>query len=120
METNHSPFTEKENTALRFLNRAASVYNPHNGPEDIVLEIFFTDIQKTYQMVLGKESCTVLTEGFRPFDARAEAAYPVFEDMAKGRKSPAMELIKGHVKTKGDLRILKKLEDFFPGLEAGK
>ena len=118
METNNISFTEKENTALRFLNRAASVYKPHKGPEDIVLEIFFTDIQKTYQMVLGKVSCTVLKENFRPYAARAEATYPVFEDMAKGRKSPAMELIKGHVKTKGDLRILKKLDDFFPGLEA--
>ncbi len=109
---------EKENAALAFLHKAASVYKPRAGYEGIVLEICFTDLQKTYQMVLGNRSCTVLTEGFRPFAARAEATYPVFEDMAKGRKSPAMALLKGQVKTKGDLRILKKLEDFFPGLEA--
>jgi len=120
MEANHPIMTEKENTALQFLHNAASVYKPHKGPEDIVLEIFFTDIQKTYQMVLGKQSCAVLTEGFRPFAARAEATYPVFEDMVKGRKSPAMALIKGQVKIKGDLRILKKLEDYFPGLDAEK
>jgi putative sterol carrier protein len=120
MDTNNSPLAEKENAALKFLNRAASVYKPHQGPKDIVLEIYFTDIQRAFQMVLGKESCTVLTEGFLPFDARAEAAYPVFEDMAKGRKSPAMELIKGHVKTKGDMRILKKLDEYFPGLETEK
>jgi hypothetical protein len=50
-------------------------------------------------MVLGKEHCTVLKENFHPYAARAEASYPVFEDMAKGRKNPAMELLKGHVKT---------------------
>ncbi len=117
MDTNHSQYADKENAALTFLNKAASVYKPRAGYEDIVLEICFTDIQKTYQMVLGKQSCAVLKEGFRPYAARAEATFPVFEDMAKGRKSPAMALIKGQVKTKGDLRILKKLEDFFPGLE---
>jgi hypothetical protein len=31
-----------------------------------------------------------------------------------------MELIKGHVKTKGDMRILKKLDEYFPGLETEK
>ena len=109
---------DRENAALAFLYRAASVYKPRAGYEDIVLEICFTDLQKTYQMVLGTKSCTVLTENFSPFAARAEAAYSVFEDMVKGRKSPAMALLKGQVKTKGDLKILKKLEDFFPGLGA--
>ena len=117
METNHSRVAEKESAALAFLSRAAAVYKPHKGPEDIVLEICFTDLQKTYQMVLGKQSCALVKEGFRTYTARAEAAYPIFEDMVKGRKSPAMALIKGQVKTKGDLRVLKRLEDFFPGMD---
>ena len=118
METNQMHPADKENAALAFLHKAASVYRPLAGYEDTVLEICFADLRKTYQLVLGIRSCTVLTEGFRPFAARAEATYPVFEDMLKGRKSPAMALIKGQVKTKGDLKILKKLEEFFPGLEA--
>ncbi len=117
MESNHSSAAEKESAALAFLSKAASVYKPHKGPEDIVLEICFTDLQKTYQLVLGKQSCEVLTEGFRPFTARAEAAYPIFEDMVMGRKSPVMALLKGQVKTKGDLRVLKRLEEFFPGMD---
>ncbi len=120
MEYGSSRLMEQEKAALAFLHRAASVYKPHQGPEDIVLEVHFTDIHKTYQMVLGKQSCAVVTEGFRPYTARAEAAYPLFEDLIYGRKNPAMALIKGQIKTKGDLRILKKLEDFFPGLEAEK
>ncbi len=118
MDERYSGLPDKEKAALAFLHRAASVYKPHRGPGDIVLEMYFTDIQKTYQMVLGQESCAVLTDHFRPFSARAEASYPVFEEMAKGTKSPAMALLKGQVKTKGDLRILKRLEDFFPGLKA--
>lgn len=117
MEMNHSGMAQKESAALAFLNKAASVYKPHEGIEDIVLEICFADLQKTYQMVLGRQGCAVVTEGFLPFTARVEADYPVFEDMVKGRRSPVMAIIMGQVKTQGDLRVLKKLEDFFPGMD---
>ncbi len=114
----HMHLEEQEKAALAFLSKAASVYQPRPRKEDIVLEVFFTDIQKTYQMVLEQDSCTILTDNFKPFTVRAEATYSVFEDLAKGRKSPAIAILKGHVKTKGDLRVLNKLEKYFPGLEA--
>ena len=118
MENDSSRLTEQEKAAMAFMRKAASVYKPHKGDEDIVLEIYFTDILKTYQLVLTKTDCMILTEGFRPYTARAEAAYPIFEDLIKGRRSPAMALIKGQVKAKGDLKVLKRLEEYFPGLEA--
>ncbi len=117
MGTERPDLSEMENAALLFLQRAASCYVPQPGIPDTVLEVYFTDLCKTYQLALGPTGCTVLTEAFLPFTARAETAYPVFADLIGGRKSPAMALLKGQVKTKGDLRILKRLEELFPGLQ---
>ncbi len=111
---------EKSDAALAFLHRAALVYRPRGNHEDIVLEVCFPDLNKSFQLVLGRESCTVLTEGFRPFTARAEAAYPVFEEILRGKKSPAFAILRGRVKVTGDLVVLKDIEDFFPGLKLGE
>jgi len=118
MQNDSSRLIEQEKAAMAFMYKAAKVYNPHKGEHDIVLEAYFTDIDKTYQLVLTKSECTILTEGFRPYTARAEAAYPIFEDLIKGRKNPAIALLKGHIKAKGDLKVLKRLDEYFPGLEA--
>jgi putative sterol carrier protein len=111
---------EKSDAALAFLHRVASCYRPRGSDQDIILEACFTDIHKSFQLVLGRESCAVLTEGFRPFTARAEAAYPVFEEILRGKKSPALAILRGRVKVTGDLRVLKEIEDFFPGLKVGE
>ena len=111
---------EKSDAALAFLHRAASVYRPREGYWDTVLEICFTDLKMSFQLVLGRERCTVLTEGFRPFTARAEAAYPVFEEIVSGKKSPAMAILRGRMKVTGELRVLKDMEDLFPGLKVGE
>ncbi len=118
METERLNLSAMENAALDFLHKAASCYVPQPGIQDTVLEVYFTDLCRTYQLALGPGGCTVLTEAFLPFTARAETAYPVFADLISGRKSPAIALLKGQVKTKGDLRILKRLEELFPGLQA--
>ena len=118
MDIDSSRLSEQEKAAMVFMHRAAAAYRPHNGEADIILEAYFTDIHKTYQLVLTRTDCILLTEGFRPYTARAEASYPIFEDLIKGRRNPAMALLKGQVKAKGDLKVLKRLEEYFPGLEA--
>ncbi len=120
MQNISSRLLEQEKAAMAFMHKAAKIYKPHKVDQDIILEAYFTDIDKTYQLVLTKSECTILTDGFRPYTARAEATYPIFEDLIKGRKSPAIALLKGQVKAKGDLKVLKRLDEYFPGLEAGE
>ena len=120
MQNNAGNGTDAEKAALAFLRKAASGYKPHQEQKDIVLEMHFTDIHKTYQLVLTKTECLILTEGFGPYTARAEGTYPLFDDLIKGRKNPAIALLRGQIKAKGDLKVLKKLDEYFPDIETEK
>ena len=110
----------QEEKVLDFLHQAAKAYQPHGEDRDIVLEIACTDMGKSYQLVLGKETCQVRTEGFLGSTARAEATYSLLRELLLGQKSPAVALLTGRLKISGEARLLKRLEDFFPGLALGE
>jgi multimeric flavodoxin WrbA len=52
--------------AHRILRQMAVLYTPHGKDRDTVLEFYFTDLDKTYQLVLGRTKCLVKIDEFSP------------------------------------------------------
>lgn len=110
--------TEKQvSAAERFTRQMAATYNPASfDGEERVFEIYYTDVQVGYQLVLGKERCTVRTSGFTPFLTKVETPLTVWQDISKGVYSGAEAMMEGKYKTTGDLKFLMAWDKYFVGI----
>ncbi len=78
------PQSEKERYAAeRFTRQMAAAYNPasFDGTER-VLEIYYTDVKVAYQLVMGKERCTVRNANGSAYTTRVETPLTVWQDIA--------------------------------------
>ncbi|MDR1174600.1 MAG: flavodoxin family protein, partial [Treponema sp.] len=69
---------EIKDEAYRLLRQMSALYKPHGQDKEITLEFYFTDLEKTYQLVLGKTKCTFKAENFLPCTARIETSFEVW------------------------------------------
>lgn len=109
-----SPSEKQSSLAQRFTKQMAATYNPasFDGTER-VFEIYYTDVGVGYQLVLGKERCTVRTTGFTPFLTKVETPLSVWQDISKGVYSGAQAMMEGKYKTTGDLKFLMAWDQYF-------
>lgn len=115
-EINHS--SKPGNNAVKdksypFLRQMAALYNSDYYTKDIVLEMHFTDLNKTYQLLLGKEKCTVETEHFTPCTTRIETPFQLWMDISGGKIDGSEAMMSHMYKVKGDLNTMIKMDDFF-------
>ena len=69
---------EKLDDSLIFTKQMAALYNKKSYKgKDIVLEMNYTDIDKSYQIILKRDSYEVLTENFKPFTTKIETPFTV-------------------------------------------
>ncbi len=105
---------EKMDESLIFTKQMASLYNKgSNKGKDIVLEMNYTDIDKTYQIILKKDSYEVLTENFKAFTTKIETPYTVWVDIASSKISGEEALMKKLYKVKGDFDFMIHWDDYF-------
>ena len=95
-----------------FLRQMAALYDTSMFIKDIVFEMHFTDLNKTYQLLLEKETCTVKTEDFLPYTTRIEIPFTLWLQFSEG-KTNGSEYEKDSYKVFGDTEILLKLKSFF-------
>lgn len=108
-----------KDTSYPFLRQMAALYNPDMYTKDIVLEMYFTDLDKTYQLLLGKENCTVKTEDFTPCTTRIETPFQIWLEISEGKIDGSEAMMKQMYKVFGDLNTMMKMDDFFsPGKPA--
>ena len=96
-----------------FLRQMAALYNSDLHTKDIVLEMHFTDLDKTYQLLLGKEKCVVKTENFMPYTTRIETPFQIWLEISEGKISGSEAMMKRLYKVLGDFNTMMKLDDFF-------
>lgn len=96
-----------------FLRQMAALYNSDLYTKDIVLEMHFTDLDKTYQLLLGKEKCTVKTESFIPYTTRIETPFQTWLQISEGKIDGSEAMINKMYKVLGDFDIMLKMDDFF-------
>lgn len=107
---------EKSEETLVFTRQMAALYDPkaYSGRE-LVLEMYYTDEDKCYQILLGKDGSTVLTEQFRDYTTRIETPYAVWKAIASGEISGQDALIQQKYRVKGDFDLMIHWDRYFGG-----
>lgn len=107
---------EGSRKGLSFTRQMAVLYRPdsYDGKER-VLEFCYTDIDETYQIVMGKDGYQLLKDDFRTYTTRIETPFTIWKDISMGIIS-GEEALAGHqYRVVGDFDIILKWDNFFYG-----
>lgn len=114
---------EKESDALIFTRQMAVLYRKesYSGREQ-VLEMYYTDVDECYQIVMGKEGSRVVTDGSESATTRIETPLSVWRSIAAGEIRGDEALMQQLYKVKGDFNLMLKWDEYFgeTGYSAGK
>jgi multimeric flavodoxin WrbA len=97
--------------SLNFTIQMAALYRP-DGVERIV-EFQYTDIGKTYQILLTKQGSEVITDGFKPYTTRIETPYSVWSAIARNEISGQDALFQRLYKVLGDFNLMLRWDELF-------
>lgn len=105
---------EAEEESLIFTKQMAALYqrNSYDGT-DRVLEICYTDIDKTYQIAMTKSGSEVFTEKRLQYTTRIETPYAVWLDIAQGRIRGDEALAKQMYRVIGDFSLMLHWDTYF-------
>ena len=110
--------TEKTDESLIFTKQMAALYTA-DGKER-VLEFFYTDINKTYQLLLTKNDAQVITEDFHSYTTRIETPLSVWRAISRGEMSGYDAMFKQQYKVLGDFDLMLKWDNLFGGSTENK
>lgn len=97
-----------------FTKQMASLYNTKSySGKDIILEMNYIDIDKTYQIVLKKDSFEVLKDNFKDYTTKIETPFSLWKDIASGKITGEEALMKQLYKVKGDFNFMIKWDTYF-------
>lgn len=105
---------EKEDESLIFTRQMAAMYNKKNyDGKDRVLEMYYTDLGKTYQIALTKNGSEVITDGHLKYTTRIETPYSVWLSIAQNEIRGDEALAKQMYRVIGDFSFMLKWDVFF-------
>ena len=102
-----------DDKSYNFLRQMTVLYNAEKYEKDIVIEMYFTDLDNTYQLLLGKEKCTLKTDDFLPYTTRIETPFEIWLKISKGEVDGSEAMMKKQYKVLGDFDTMIKMDDFF-------
>lgn len=107
---------KKESDALIFTRQMAALYQKesYTGKEQ-VLEMYYTDLNECYQIILGKDGSRVLTDGSQTATTRIETPYTVWRSIASGEIRGDEALMKQLYRVKGDFELMLNWDHYFGG-----
>lgn len=105
---------EKSDETLIFTRQMAALYNPKSWPgKDQVLEMYYTDVDRRYQILLGKEGSKVLTEEFVTATTVIETPYTVWKAIASGEISGEQAMMEQKYRVKGNFELMIFWDRYF-------
>lgn len=104
-------FQQPLEESLSFTKQMAALYIP-DGIER-VLEFYYTDIDKTYQILLTPSGSEVISENFRPFTTKIETPFSVWRSIARGEISGQEAMFKRQYRVLGDFELMLKWDKLF-------
>ena len=109
---------EKEDDSLIFTRQMAALYNKDSyDGRDRILEICYTDLGKTYQILLGKDGAQVCTDGSLAATTRIDTPWEVWTAISRGEIRGDEALAKHLYQTSGDFSLLMYWDKYFSGAE---
>ncbi|WP_051624247.1 NAD(P)H-dependent oxidoreductase [Clostridium akagii] len=97
----------------KFIKQMSATYNPQSYINDVVIEMNFIDIDKTYQLCLGKEECSVKTHDFTPYNTKIETTFELWLQLSEGKVNGPEAMMQGKYKVLGDFSTMMKMSDYF-------
>ena len=111
---------ERESDALIFTRQMATLYRKENYPgKELVLEMYYTDLEECYQVVLGEEGSQVVTDGSKKATTRIETPFPVWRSIAAGEIRGDEALMKHLYRVTGDFSMMLNWDTYFGGTGTG-
>ena len=107
---------KKGSDTLTFTRQMAALYRKGSwSGKDIVLEMFYTDVEECYQILLGKDGSHVYTDGSLTADTRIETPVTVWRSIAAGDIRGDEAMMQGLYRVKGDFNLMLRWNDYFGG-----
>lgn len=107
---------ERESETLIFTRQMAALYRKENYPgHDLVLEMRYTDVEESYQILLGRDGSRVFTDGSLTATTTVETPFTVWRSISSGELSGEDALMRGLYRVEGDFSLLLKWDDYFGG-----
>lgn len=105
---------EKEDESLIFTRQMAALYNKkrYDGKERI-LEICYTDLGKTYQIVLNEKGSEVITGQHLTYTTRIDTPWEVWQSIARNEIRGDEALAKQMYRVIGDFSLMLNWDYFF-------
>lgn len=98
---------------LSFTKQMSALYTP-DGKERVI-EFFYTDINKTYQVLLTPKGEEVIADNFKEYTTRIETPLTVWRAIARGEISGPEAMFLHQYKVLGDFEVMLKWDDLFGG-----
>ncbi|MEG2770370.1 MAG: flavodoxin family protein, partial [Oscillospiraceae bacterium] len=93
----------------KLVRQLAIAYNTQFFNRKIIFEIYFTDLDKTYQLYLGATACTLKTEIFQRFNTRIDVDFDTLSKITDHTLSCSEALNDGLLKVEGDFSTMVRL-----------
>ncbi|MDR3063135.1 MAG: NAD(P)H-dependent oxidoreductase [Methanobrevibacter sp.] len=105
---------ENKEESYRFMKQMAAIYNKGTVEEgEVIIEIYFTDLEKTYQIHLSKNSSKLKVKGFKEYNTRIETSFQLWKDISEGKVNGAKAMIDKKYRVLGDFNTMLKMDDYF-------
>jgi len=107
---------KKESDTLTFTRQMAAFYRKENYPgKDIVLEMHYTDVEESYQILLGRDGSRVYTDGSLAANTKIETPVTVWRSIAAGEIRGDEAMMQGLYRVQGDFTLMLKWDAYFGG-----
>ena len=97
--------------SLSFTTQMAALYRPDG--KNRVLEFYYTDIDKTYQILLTPQGSQVITEDFKKYTTRIETPLSIWRSIGSGKISGQEALFQRQYKVLGDFETMLHWDELF-------
>ena len=99
--------------SYNFMRQMAATYNSQAYIKDVVIEMYFNDLGKTYQLCLGKEKCIIKTDDLFSYTTKIETTFELWLQISEGKITGAEAMMKKLYKVLGDFNTMLKMDDYF-------
>ncbi len=112
----NGPAAPKESDTLIFTRQMAALYQKESYPgRDLVLEMRYTDVEETYQILLGKDGSRVYTGEPLTATTKIETPVTVWRSIAAGEIRGEEAMMQGLYRVTGDFSFMLNWDVYFGG-----
>ncbi len=105
---------KKDSADLTFTKQMAALYNKKSyGGKDRVLEMRYTDLGTSYQILLGKDGSEVFTDGSLKTTTCVETPFELWASISRGEIAGAEALAKNLYSVTGDFSLMMDWNKIF-------